>query len=51
MTTTEATAEAARIMTRLKAQYAARTLLPSGAALTLNQLQRLYRAVVGEFVE
>lgn len=74
MTTTEATAEAARIMTRIKAQYAAHTLLPRcdgmhvfpceevktghcvcahqhGYTLNLNQLQRLYRAVCGEFIE
>ena len=35
-------------MDRLRRQYSEHTPLPSGAELSLNQLQRLYRAVMGE---
>lgn len=40
---------AAQIMTRLRGQYASRAAF-DGQALTLQQLQRLYRCVAGEFV-
>ena len=41
-------AEAARIMDRLRRLYGDRAAF-GGQPLGLNQLQRLYRAVVGEF--
>lgn len=41
--------EAERIMTRLREQYASGAAF-DGKALKLRQLQRLYRAVAGEFM-
>ena len=61
MTTTEARAHCARIMDRLKRLYRERAALPSAAhdfddtedreAMGLALLQRLFKAIVGEFVE
>lgn len=39
-----------KTMTRIRQHYATRAPLPNGEALSLQQLQRLYRAVAGEFV-
>jgi hypothetical protein len=43
-------AEAARIMDRLREQYGSHATF-GGQPLGLNQLQRLFRAVVAEFAE
>ena len=37
------------ILDRLRKHYKARTVTPGGAALTVEQLRRLYRAVLAEY--
>lgn len=48
MSTADRRAYVESIMNRLRRQYAERALLPSGAAMSLNLLQRLYRHVMSE---